>query len=46
MSLFRISELEPRDAGKYICSLQTFPKQTLIKFLQVDGKFIASILIL
>ena len=36
--LLRISEVEPRDAGKYICTLQTFPKQTLIKFLQVDGE--------
>ena len=36
--MYRIENVESRDAGKFICTLQTYPKQTLIVFLQVDGK--------
>ena len=34
-----IDGVEARDAGKYICTLETFPKQSLIVYLQVDGQF-------
>ena len=33
-----IEKVEARDAGKYICSLETFPKQSLMVYLQVDGE--------
>ena len=42
---FRIENVESRDAGKFICTLQTYPKQTLIVFLQVDGEISLNILI-
>jgi len=32
-----IEGVQARDAGKYICSLETFPKQSLMVYLQVDG---------
>ncbi|XP_023345934.1 uncharacterized protein LOC111714927, partial [Eurytemora carolleeae] len=38
--VLRIENVESRDAGKFICTLQTYPKQTLIVFLQVDGPVI------
>ena len=33
-----IERVQASDAGKYICTLETFPKQSLIIFLQVNGK--------
>ena len=36
-----IEEVEARDAGKYICSLETFPKQSLTVYLQVNGEQIS-----
>ncbi len=30
-----------RDAGKYICTLETFPKQSLMVYLQVNGEFLS-----
>ena len=33
-----IEKAAARDAGKYICSLETFPKQSLMVYLQVDGE--------
>ena len=35
---FRIESVGVEDAGKFICSLQTYPKQTLIVYLQVQGE--------
>jgi len=32
-----IERVQASDAGKYICTLETFPKQSLIIFLQVNG---------
>lgn len=32
-----IEQVQARDAGKYICSLETFPKQSLMVYLQVNG---------
>jgi len=32
-----IDNVQARDAGKYICTLETFPKQSLMVYLQVDG---------
>jgi len=32
-----IESVQASDAGKYICTLETFPKQSLIIFLQVNG---------
>ena len=32
-----IENVKATDAGKYICTLETFPKQSLIIFLQVNG---------
>jgi len=32
-----IENVKASDAGKYICTLETFPKQSLIIFLQVNG---------
>ena len=29
-----------RDAGKYICTLETFPKQSLMVYLQVNGELL------
>ena len=33
-----IERVQASDAGKYICTLETFPKQSLIIFLQVNGE--------
>ena len=33
-----IEQVQARDAGKYICSLETFPKQSLMVYLQVNGE--------
>lgn len=32
-----IDDVQPEDAGRYICTLETFPKQSLILQLQVNG---------
>ena len=40
-----IEKVTARDAGKYICSLETFPKQSLMVYLQVDGESQTSFLL-
>ena len=30
-------QVRPSDAGRYLCTLETFPKQSLIFLLQVNG---------
>ena len=32
-----IEEVQARDAGRYTCTLQTYPQQSLIVNLQVNG---------
>ena len=31
-------QVQPLDAGRYLCTLETFPKQSLVFLLQVNGK--------
>ena len=36
MTLF-IFQVVPSDAGRYVCTLETFPKKSLFLLLQVNG---------
>ena len=31
-------QVRPEDAGRYLCSLETLPKQSLVLLLQVNGE--------
>ena len=33
-----IMNVDKMDEGRYICTVQTFPKESLIVFVRVDGK--------
>ena len=33
-------QVRPSDAGRYLCTLETFPKQSLITLLQVNGEYV------
>jgi hypothetical protein len=33
-----LCQVRPEDAGRYLCSLETLPKQSLVLLLQVNGE--------
>ena len=41
LTLFSL-QVMPTDAGRYVCTLETFPKKSLFLLLQVEGRFISS----
>ena len=37
--------MTPSDAGRYVCSLETFPKKSIFLLLQVNGEMIIMVII-